>query len=135
MKPKKLLVRATKESNLAVGIPSDRTIVTQNPAEARRALRHNYLCNVELLSQLESRPHFYKLHHKSDKGIKNKVKGKNLLPTYFTVKQKNRKVKCDFFEKENKELLLRFFVSSALLAPLAILVELDLFSDEFLVLA
>ncbi len=134
MKPKKLLVRATKESNLAVGIPSDRTIVTQNPAEARRALRHNYLCNVELLSQLESRPHFYKLHHKSDKGKKNKVKGKNLLPTYFTVKQKDRQVKADLF-CEIIELLLRFFVSSALFAPLAILVELDLFSDEFLVLA
>ena len=134
MKPKKLLVRATKESNLAVGIPSDRTIVTQNPAEARRALRHNYLCNVELLSQLESRPHVYKLQHKSDKGKKNKVKGKNLVPTYFTVKQKDRQVKADLF-CEIIELLLRFFVSSALLAPLAILVELDLFSDEFLVLA
>gem|GEM_PF-5346055 len=51
------MLRATKESNLAIGIPSDRTIiVTQYPAEAGRALRHNYICGVELLSTSKRAP-------------------------------------------------------------------------------
>jgi len=68
-------------------------------------------------------PHFYNLRQIGE-GIKNNT-------IYF--KTKNPPSKGGFLR--NKELFLRFFVSSALFAPLAILVELNLFSDEFLVLA